>query len=325
MNHPEGQEEQKPQADAPSEFDTAFAEFSSAPATPPADAGDEAASDQDKQPEPDPQPAPPGGDGAGTEIAADDAPPAPSAEQAPTDIWADAPEALKAAFEAEAARAKAAEHRLASDNGRVAALTRQLDELRRQPAAGGQQQTETPPGLEDLLASDEVKAFETEYPDVAKPILNLLKAQQTQLDQLQGTAATVEQDRQKVFLNEQLGLYEQDHPDWRQYSSDERWSAWLPTQPRHIREAFNRNVQHIVDAAEASDVLTRFKQHIGAATPAPTSPPPPPATPTPTDAKRQKQLDASADVRTRQPSTASGPPDEFGAAFAHFARKANAR
>ena len=326
MNHPAQEQEQNPQGDAPSEFENSFAEFSSDAAPPPAPAGDVEPEDQTPAPESEPQPAPAEQPEAGTEIAADDAAPAPSADAAPTDIWATAPPELKAAYDAVMDRAAKAEHRFTSENGRVVALSRQLDELRRQPAVK-EQQPEAPPKLKDLLESDEIKAFQTEYAEVASPILNLLRAQQVTIDRLEGTAQHVEQTREAELLQTQARAYIEAHPDYADFANHEGFAPWLETQPRYVQEAARRNAVTIVDAAEASDLLTRFKQHIGVgsqAQPAPDpQPEPAPApTPPPTDARRQRQLDAGTDVRTKGPTAAAGIPDSFDAAFAAFATKA---
>ena len=322
MNDITTQEEPKSTTEEPQAFDAAFAEFASDTPQPPVQAGDEGEKDPSEQGDADAPAAPSDGTGAATEIADDDAKPAPLSDQAPTDIWAQATPEQKAAFEAAETARRTAEHRLSSDNGRVAALQRQLDEARRSMAAGGSQRTETPKGLKDLMESEEIKAFEREYPEVSAPILNLLRGTQAQLEQLQGTAQLVEQDRTTAFLESQIAAYEHAHPDWRDYASNDQFDPWLKTQPRHIQEAAQRNVQHIVDAAEASDVLSRFKAHIGVGTPTPRADPAPStATPPVTDARRQRQLDGAVDVRTKGPQATSGAPDEFGAAFVHFANR----
>ncbi len=87
----------------------------------------------------------------------------------------------------------------------------------------------------------------------------------------------------------------------------------MKTQPRHIQEAAYRNANEIVDAAEAADVVSRYKafrqpqqQNINASPPN-----------TERDAnnqrllgKRQRQLESAATARSRGPGVATGIPED---------------
>jgi hypothetical protein len=312
------QQSQKPSGDDSSAFEASFAEFASDAKAPAADAADAGQTDPNAgtKVETPPAPAQPG---AGTEIAADDAK-APSTEAAPTDIWATADPTYRAAYEA---AQRDAEHKLSSEKGRVAALQRQLHGLRQQ-GGGAQQQEQTPSGLKDLLETDDIKRFREEYGEVAAPVLKILEAQQAALDRITGSVKQVDQDRNDAFLNSQLDAYAAEHPDWASFAVDDRFRPWLQRQPRHIQEAATRNAQEIVDAAEASDVLSRFKLAHGISgqqQPQQQEPLPPPTA----DARRQKQLEASADVRTKGPEAAAGVPDEFGSAFVAYSQQAERR
>jgi hypothetical protein len=254
-------------------------------------------------------PAPTDPAGAGTTTPADGAYASPAGHD---DIWAGADPMLRAAYQAAASRAEAAEHKLSSAHGRVAAYQRQVNALRHE--VSGAQQAERPYGLDELLETERLRAFQEDYAEVAEPILDLLRTQQAQLDRLAGPVSQVEENSRRAFYHHQASILERDHPDWLDYTDHDAFAPWLETQPRHVQEAAVRNAQYIEDAQEVSDVLSRFKAHIGRGAGA-----------SATDARRMKQLAASTDVRTRGPQAAAGAPNEFDSAFEHFARQRGRR
>ena len=307
----------KPEADEAegvSEFEAAFAEIAEAKNPAANAAGGDDESDGSAKNE---QSAPSGRDDADDIPADGSGAPDPSAQQATDKEPADPVAALEAA-RAEVERLK---HRLSSDDGRVAALNRELQQLRQQAVGQGEGKADPPKGAKDLLEGDDLKAWREEYPEVAEPVLRLIQAQQETIDRLSGTMGKIDEDKAETFYEKQFTVYAEQHPDWADYVGPQsrhgtKFAGWLEAQPRYVREAVERNSDNIVDANEAADVLSKFKREAGISGGQ--------ASPKP-DVRRQKQLDAAADVRTKTPPVAAGVPDDFEAAFESYARKAEAR
>lgn len=295
------------------EFDQAFDEIATAesPSEEGADKDAVPASDNGQQEDP----SPPDGN-------VSDDPPPPADGQAPTDqqpsddIWANAPPELRAAYEASLNQAKELETKLTRQNGRVSALDRQLNQIRNQQNGQGQPKPDT--DVSKLLETDKFKQFREEYPEIADPITEVLSVAAERLKDVSTVVDSQNQAHEENILNEQLGIFQSDHPDWTQYAEDPRWNDWVASQPRHIREAAARNREFIVDGSEASDVLSRFKQEHGIGT----TPPPPPPT---SDPRRDRQLDGARRPGTSAPSVATGDPDNFDAAFDNAAKKIDAQ
>lgn len=311
MTDPNGKPDASQEDEGTSEFDATFDEIAEAQAAADAADGDKA----EPEGSADEPPASSGRDDAGDGNQADGSgAPDPSAKQASDKEPVD-PQAAFAALQREN---EALKHRLASDDGRVAALNRELNLLRKQQNGGNGENPEALKSLKDLIETDDLKQWREEFPEVAEPVLRLLQTQQSMLDNLMGKVGKIDEAAAEGELDQQFAIYERAHPDWRDYTSPTSkygtaFSGWLANQPRYVIEAVERNANAIVDANEAADVLARFKREAGLSDP-------PAADPKP-DARRQRQLAAATDVRTKTPPTSSDVPDDFDTAFEAAARK----
>ena len=287
-----------------SEFEKAFAEFAS-PESTPAHAADEGGNDPARTAH-EPQSGPGGSDEF--TVAADAN--TPPATQASDEFELDK---LPAAARRELERLQHAERSL---KGRVSALDRQLHHTRQRPSAdaapAARQTVDNDTG--DVLETDEVKALRESYPEIADPLLRIIEGQKKQLEQVTGRFEQIDEDRNSAFLDRQADTLTEIMPDWATYGSDPRFNDWITTQPRHVQEAAQRNTQFIVDAAEAHDVLERFKAVVTRQAPAPA-----------TDPRRSRQMNAGRDVSVRAPVTTTGVPDDYETAFAAYSRKADGK
>lgn len=227
---------------------------------------------------------------------ADDGDP-PASQASSDDIWANAPPELKAAFEASQ---KDWETRLGSVKGRLSAQDRFLDALR---TGNGKK-------VKELLGSDAFKALREEYGDNLRPMFSVVETLAESQFAIDEAVTKAGEARADAHVDEQLGLYAKAHPDWESYGSDDRFGPWLAQQPQAIREAAARNQQFIVDAGDASLVLSRFKEAhgIGAAPPPPPPPPPPPSKDDRRD--RQREGGRASDVRGGPAATATDPDND---------------
>lgn len=262
----------------------------------------------------------PNADSAATEI---DDQKSPTTEEtkpaAAPDIWAAATPEQRAAFDAARADRDKLEQYKRSNEGRLAALQRQIKELRgtQRPAKAAATAADAKPGdasAEGILGSSEWKSLETEYPEVAKPIGKVIANLEAQVTRQQKELSAIGDDRRQAALSEQEALLVKAHPDWLAVTEEPAFLAWLDEQPRHMQEAARRNADAIVDAREAADVVGRFKDFKGGSA-QPTagrgaSPGPSTTATQPLSGKRQRQLDSASAARSRGPGVANGIPAE---------------
>jgi hypothetical protein len=244
----------------------------------------------------------------------------PAADQGKQpDIWADAKPEQQAAFKAAQEAAQKGEQYRRSTDGRIAALQRKIDQLTRDPAATAAGNKGKQANAEELLNDPELVKTAKEYPEVAGPFIKIIGKLQEQLTGHGKVLSAIGDERRQTALNEQKDYLTKEHSDWEAVATRKEFTPWLDTQPRHIREAFARNADEIVDGQEAADVIGRFKDHLlaqdakqqgnggaqqqdngtqagnGAGN-----------TKQVLDPKRQRQLDSAASARSRGPGVASG-------------------
>ena len=231
-----------------------------------------------------------------------------------TDIWAAAPPELRSAFEAEARKRAEFEHRLRSDTGRIAALQRQIEDLRKGgtapgPAAGA---TTTDAKPETVLASEKWKTLKQEYPEVAEPFEAILAEMEGRIHRHEKELSAIGTDRRQAAQDEQQTVVTQVHGDYVGFirGNLEQFQAWREAQPRYVQEAIQRNWDGVVDGYEMADVIARFKSSLGGNSGSPGQEPPGKGTSQPLADRRKRQLESSASPRSRGPSVASGIPED---------------
>jgi hypothetical protein len=291
-----------------------------------AEAGDGGADDEGGKPE---------GEGSGEGGQADSAGSTPAAGSDP-DPWANASPELIAARDRMAADFNT---RLAGANGRASGLQRQLNAIK----AGGQKPEGAAKGggadkkSDAWVALDEkIKQFESDYPELADTLLPLLRQQRDGLANVEARVAPIHEADEAAAKAHAIEEVRRIHPDFLSFGytpNDPDYAKWLNTQDAKIQqdnrdfvgwlsskpESFTRMAESD-DATEASTVITLFKTERaeamrkagGNAGETNTKP----------DERRQRQLDGGKQVGSRQPSAATGAPDDdFDGAFEHYQRK----
>lgn len=268
-----------------------------------------------------------GGDEAGQQAA--ELPEGQQGNDANADPWASATPEQRAALEELQSRTRRLEELEGIWRGRAQSLQRQINESQRK-APQGQPSAEAGDAAaaegNTFLESDDWKSFAQEYPEVAGPIGKLIGTLQTTVSQQQQRLDGFTAERQNDDINQQTVLLAEQIPDWQQLARSSEFPVWLETQPRHIRDAALRNGDAIVDAAEAADVIGRFKafrseQAGGNAQQGPSGQQPTAnggaAQPTgqgktgnALSGKRQRQLESASGARSSGPGAATGIPDD---------------
>lgn len=251
---------------------------------------------------------------AAAETPSDDATAETDTSTTPTDDdpWAGATDAQREEYEAAQTRIAELEQSDRSNRGRLGALQRQINELKRAPAGNAPAANAKAKQLRDYLESDEFKTLSDDNPELAAPLSTIAKLlderQSATEESVASSAAAAESDA----VDEQTVILEEDHPDWAEVvAADDGmpFMDWINTQPRHIQEAARRNAEGIVDAEEAADVISRFKafrsEEVGDAS----DDPPDDSGDTETtelSERRQRQLETATGSTSTGPGTASG-------------------
>lgn len=302
------------------EFEAAFREASG---TPP-----EALAQQDDQTAAAEVAAPEGPDG-GVGQAADPNSQTGAAPEPPTDagtstpdIWADAPEHLKTAYQAVANEKASLEHRLKSDEGRVSSYQRIANDLQRKISAIrtiGQQDD-----LGAYLKSEDFKKTKADYGDDLGPVFTALDYMANNLAVTQGRVGQVGSLTAETIGAEVETFLDEAAPDRADLLGSTQFIGWLEAQPKFIRDLASRNWDDVSDPAEVVELCDRFRAAQGLVKPGSTATETAPAKPshrTEIDRKRELQLEGSKSSTSRQPITAAPDESDFGSAWKAAAAK----
>ena len=195
------------------------------------------------------------------------------------DIWANAPSELRSAFDALQSRADRAEHENASNRGRISALQNRIDSLlgapEQQNRAGAASTSPAPGDSQDnAFEGEEWQQFRDDFGEIAGPIEKMFAAQASEIEavktenqRLRQGMKVVGEDR-FIARSEQLeSSVRQAHPDFDDIANSETFATWATRQPAYVQQAIVRNGENIVDAAEASDLIARYKADTGIGSP----------------------------------------------------------
>jgi hypothetical protein len=241
--------------------------------------------------------------------------PAPKGEEAP-DPWANASPELKALYEQVQKERDEARHKAQSDANRVAALSRKLREFSVPSSSSAPAPEEQPTEAQKALDA-KIKQLREDYGEIAEPLIEMIEVQRKELAHVKANLTGLTEHQQAQVVAAETAALEERHPDWRDIAQSPDFEGWLTVQPENIQR-----LAASWDARETSVVLTLFKAERGG-TEGPKEEAPAQAAPTPkpdaaTGARRSQQLDGGRDVRSRPAPVASGPPEDFEAAFKYF-------
>ena len=195
-------------------------------------------------------------------------------ETAADDIWNEAPETLKSAYDAEKARADKAEHAFRSRDGREAALQRRIDsmiasggEQSRQPPVNRQSADDTSTSTDETLA--ELATLEADYPEIAKPLKTILQRNEarhrTEITRLSQALQLVGEERLAARSSDAESAVVESHPDYTDIANSDEFVAWYEEQPQYIQVGIRQNAENIVDPRAVSRILDDYKRDRGIA------------------------------------------------------------
>jgi DNA repair exonuclease SbcCD ATPase subunit len=303
LNKPQDDDAIASDTDNEQDFESAFEEYSKA--STPADERDEYDNDRDALPEPDDE-----------DPKKDD----PSGEQSD-----DLSEKLKT-LETENERLR---HSDASQRGRLGAYQRQINEHQRKvqelesakPATQEDKPQDDDQQRQDMADSagvDDWKEFKEDFPDMARAFESRLNAdQQTQAQlkqevaELRSTVQPMQEQAHQQQLQSEYARLESRHADWREVVNAPEFDTWLTTQ--------NPSIQALTGSDSADDASALLDFYKG------TSATGDEDSRAPKHDKRKARLENAQTVSRRGAATRGGAPEEFDAAFEHYAAKKKAR
>lgn len=308
-----------PEADASTEFDAAFAEY--------AQAAEDEAQGQSGGDEAEGADAPKDGADAGETgkvSEREDSAPANTT----TDPFVGANEQQRAAWEAAQRQIRDLTHRYQSANGRISALMRKQAEAATAATGKGQNEAAADPAAA-LFSDPELKAFEEEYGEIAKPIKKLIGTLSSQNQALQAQLSDIQTEREAALsvavIDREESVLSQAHPDWKDAAATPAFAAWIRSQPDTLKQIALQNYDSISDGASAAKLLSLFKAETGFSARKAITGNRAPAAPGPQkpdlSERRRRQIEAAAGMPSRGPSAGSGPVDDFESAFKYYAAR----
>jgi hypothetical protein len=196
----------------------------------------------------------------------------------------------------------------------------------------------------DPFSSDRWKQAREEYPEVLQPVEQMYQHLQDRLAQLEQGHTTVSsyvQDQQLQRNYEQVAESHEDFAKFTAAPEDDPWArsygealqAWTAQQPEEVQAIVQRNAEDIYDPGKVDWVLRTFKasdvyrQMVGDGQAQPQTQPSASqqAGKDAISEKRKRRLDSAPAVSGKGPGAATGAPDDFDAAFDHYASQIESR
>jgi len=220
-------------------------------------------------------------------------------------------------------------HSDASQRGRLGAYQRQINELQRKQqelesakptndSGEAQSDDQQRQDMAESMGVDDWAEFKEDFPDMARAFEARLKAdqqRQAKLEQevaeLRSTVQPIQEQAHQQQLQSEYARLESRHDDWREVVNAPEFDTWLKTQ--------NPSIQALAEsdsADDASALLDFYKGSNGGGDDTSRAKP---------HDKRQSRLANAQTVSRRGAGQRSGAPDEFDAAFEHYAAKQQQR
>jgi len=199
------------------------------------------------------------------------------------------------------------QHRYNSDLGRQNAYQRQLKE-QQQTIEKLQQSSTASPSAGD----NSWKLVAEDYPDIAEGVKSLFEKQanehKAELDRVRGELQPIQEQARQSFIDQQFGMLENEHPDYREVAGSEEFKSWVATQPGPIQEMIQSE-----QAGDAAYLLRAYKNDVSPGQQATSE----------LKQRREKQLRQGQTVPSRGGRSKSNlpPEDDFEAAFDFFATR----
>lgn len=186
-----------------------------------------------------------------------------SRDETSDDLWANAPQALREAYEAERVARGKAENLVRSNGGRLAQAYNELNALKAKLASDRDEGGATEKGEEASTREDRLKQLREEYPDVAAPILDQMANLEASVNELKQAQTSQTEAQATDFYREQRDALVSRHTDFDQVVASPEYRDWLGQQPQLVQRVIAENAARIVNAEDCAFVIDRFKAETG--------------------------------------------------------------
>lgn len=211
-------------------------------------------------------------------------------------------------------------HQARSDAGRVAALTKRVDELARLAKQGSSAAAKEREAL--------LQKFAANYPEIAEAMKAQLEGTKAELESTKQLAAALAQKHEQDATVEREAAVEAAHPGWKTAIKEPAFAEWYGAQPSEVKALGASDEPGaaiaLLNAYRASHPATSKSAETTETTQQTTTRASASKTAAEIKAERAKTLAASAGVQTRaasRDSTTSGPSDDVDGAFEFFSKQ----
>ncbi len=216
--------------------------------------------------------------------------------------WDDVPEALRNEFYQVRSKNEELEHSLKSNNGRVSALQKKINELE----LSGNQEEKAPEQADE--SNSRLEELREDYPEFAEMIdlvvrQNNEQSQQHVMQQVEERITPLQQIEQQRYNEYQVSLLADEFPDWQAQEQSEGFATWIEQQPPVV--------QQLIQSRQAEDHAYLLRGYNQTRTDKVAS----------ITEKRERKLASSEALPNKGPSKKAIAPDDFEAAFNYYVNK----
>lgn len=189
----------------------------------------------------------------------------PSHDEAPPDIWADAPDELRSAFDAERQRADQAEHARRSAEGRLNTAMHRLSRVtgtRERPRSGS---PSDPADTDTPDASAALAQLAEDYPEIAGPVSKVIEDLRSEVRTLRAQTDSLGQRHAAEVYGENERALEERHPDFENIGATPEFADWIAGQSGLVQAVYLENVEQIVSVDDVAYLLDKYKADKGIA------------------------------------------------------------
>jgi hypothetical protein len=190
------------------------------------------------------------------------------------------------------------EHSFNSQKGRVSALQRKID-TEKQIDQGAEQ---SPPHLG--FDSEELQQAIELFPEIVTPLLKAFEQEREKLhDEVRQQLAPIHQQDQQRYVEHQISVLDNKHPEWRNVVNSKEYHDWLANQHEAVQQ-----LSGSMNAKDYEYLLSSFANTRSQKA-------------TDITQRRQQKLAANVSVQSRGPSKLNSAPDDFDSAWDYYANK----
>jgi hypothetical protein len=199
------------------------------------------------------------------------------------------------------------EHYKKSNEGRVAALQRKIDEMMQsQPAIEESSEPESDDSVnlwDELKDEDEILAQQIEA--------RIRAEREAILREVEQRLQPIQASEQERYIGQQQRILSERMPDWADIVVTDEFADWVASQPPKVQE-----LAQSIEASDYEFLLNTYKAQNGLASSNSQQ-----SSASELQQKRKQKLAAAQELKTRNSGASTSPPDDFDKAFDFYANQ----